>query len=73
MNTVSESFKAYSRDARVPVFKNGRPNPQAYRQISAGSIVGMYGLCVGYDGRSGGEGCSAGNGPGNANGLENIY
>lgn len=41
LTTVSESFKAYSRDAKVPVFKDGRPNPRAYRQISAGSIVGM--------------------------------
>ncbi|KAF6223553.1 hypothetical protein HO133_000396 [Letharia lupina] len=43
LTTVSESFKAYSRDAKVPVFKDGRPNPRAYRQISAGSIVGLLG------------------------------
>lgn len=41
MNTVSESFKTYSRDAKVPIFKDGRPNPAAYRQLSAGSIIGM--------------------------------
>lgn len=44
MTTVSESFKTYSRDAKVPVFKDGRPNPAAYRQISAGSMIGMYSL-----------------------------
>ena len=49
MKTVSESFKTYSRDAKVPVLKDGRPNPQAYRQISAGSILGMWGLCLGYE------------------------
>lgn len=38
--TVADSFKTYTRDAKVPVFKDGRPNPQAYRQISTGSIVG---------------------------------
>lgn len=43
MATVSESFKTYSRDAKVPVFRDGRPNPQAYRQISAGSIAGLLG------------------------------
>lgn len=42
LTTVSESFKTYSRDAKVPVFKDGRPNPAAYRQISAGSIIGMW-------------------------------
>ena len=41
MTSVSESFKSYSRDAKVPVFKDGRPNPRAYRQVTAGSIVGM--------------------------------
>lgn len=43
VGSVSESFKTYSRDAKVPVFKNGRPNPRAYRQISSGSIVGLLG------------------------------
>ena len=42
LTTVSESFKTYSRDAKVPVFKDGRPNPRAYGQISAGSILGMF-------------------------------
>ncbi|KAK4697315.1 hypothetical protein P7C71_g756, partial [Lecanoromycetidae sp. Uapishka_2] len=41
MTTVSESFRTYSRDAKVPVFKDGRPNPAAYKQISAGSIIDM--------------------------------
>jgi len=40
LTTVSESFKAYSRDAKVPVVKDGKPNPNAIRQISAGSILG---------------------------------
>lgn len=52
MATVSESFKTYSRDAKVPVFRDGRPNPQAYRQISAGSIAGMWNLCLGGVGES---------------------
>lgn len=44
LTTVTESFRTYSqsRDAKVPVFKDGRPNPRAYRQISAGSIAGMF-------------------------------
>ena len=41
LDTISDNFNTYSRDAKVPVFKNGRPNPQAYGQISAGSILGM--------------------------------
>ena len=41
LDTISESFKTYSRDAKVPVFRDGRPNPHAYGQISAGSILGM--------------------------------
>lgn len=47
MTTVSESFKTYSRDAKVPVFKNGRPNPQAYGQLSAGSIFGRLDFLFG--------------------------
>ena len=43
MTTISDSFKTYSQDAKVPVFKHGRPNPQAYGQISAGSIAGTFG------------------------------
>lgn len=42
MTTISDSFKTYSQDAKVPVFKDGRPNPQAYGQISAGSIAGTF-------------------------------
>lgn len=42
MATISDSFKTYSQDAKVPVFKDGRPNPQAYGQISAGSIAGTF-------------------------------
>ncbi|KAI9677471.1 MAG: hypothetical protein M1817_006425 [Caeruleum heppii] len=39
---------SYSRDAKVPVVKGGRPNPRAYRQISSGSITGLIaGLAVG--------------------------
>lgn len=44
--TVSEGFRTYSRDAKVPVFKGGRPNPRAYGQISAGSIAGMWDACL---------------------------
>ena len=70
MTTVSESFKTYSRDAKVPVFKDGRPNPQAYRQISAGSIVGKWHLCWRYVGEDGGS--NGGHGAGNANGEVKI-
>lgn len=35
-----ETFRAYSEEAKVPVFRNGRPNPAAYKQLSAGSICG---------------------------------
>lgn len=38
---LSNTFRTYSEDARVPIFRNGRPNPAAYRQLSAGSISGM--------------------------------
>ena len=41
---ISESLHSYSHDAKVPVFLDGwRPNPAAYRQISAGSILGLAG------------------------------
>jgi len=40
LTTVSESFKAYSRDAKVPVVKDGKPNSSAISQISSGSILG---------------------------------
>ena len=47
--TVSETFQTYTRDAKVPIFVNGRPNPAAYRQISAGSILGLVGgVAVSY-------------------------
>ena len=47
--TGSEMFHTYTRDAKVPIFKNGRPNPAAYRQISAGSILGLVGgVAVSY-------------------------
>jgi uncharacterized membrane protein (Fun14 family) len=32
--------------ARVPVFKNGRVNPDAYRQLSTGSVLGLFGGVV---------------------------
>ena len=38
---ISENFRLYSEEAKVPVFRNGRPNPAAYKQLSAGSICGM--------------------------------
>lgn len=41
--TLSESLQAYQHDAKVPVFQNGRPNPRAYSQISAGSMLGVLG------------------------------
>ena len=43
LTTASESLKSYSRDAKVPIFRDGRPNPAAYRQLSAGSIMGLVG------------------------------
>ena len=47
--SVSETFQTYTRDAKVPIFANGRPNPAAYRQISAGSILGLVGgVAVSY-------------------------
>ncbi len=50
MTTVSESFKTYSKDAKVPVFRDGRPNPDAYKQISAGSIMGTFRVPPRYSG-----------------------
>ena len=67
LTTVSESFKTYSQDAKVPVFKDGRPNPQAYRQISAGSILGTLDSCAWDLWESRG-----GHGTGNANQEERI-
>lgn len=44
---VQDTFRTYSDEARVPVFRHGRPNPAAYRQLSAGSILGMWGWMIG--------------------------
>ncbi|MCJ1339385.1 hypothetical protein MMC09_004674 [Bachmanniomyces sp. S44760] len=41
--SLSDSFRTYSTDARVPVIENGRPNPKAYGQITSGSILGLLG------------------------------
>ncbi len=70
----------------MPVFRgDGRPNPRAYGQISAGSVAGMWDLDVffsfleeggggrrgsGGGGRSGGN--SYGDGVGKANELDGI-
>ena len=43
---VQDTFRTYTAEAKVPVFKNGRPNPAAYRQISAGSIIGVQELLL---------------------------
>ena len=40
---ASDAFRTYTRDAKVPVVKNGRANPAAYKQISSGSILGEWG------------------------------
>ncbi|KAI9874544.1 MAG: hypothetical protein M1830_009635 [Pleopsidium flavum] len=40
---IASSLGSYSRDAKVPVVKGGRPNPAAYKQISSGSILGLVG------------------------------
>ena len=40
LTTASESFKTYTRDAKVPVWKDGRVNPEAIRQVSSGSVLG---------------------------------
>ncbi|KAJ9643059.1 hypothetical protein H2201_004863 [Coniosporium apollinis] len=37
------SYSRYQRDAQVPVTKNGRVNPAVFKQISAGSILGLIG------------------------------
>ena len=42
---VPDAFRAYSEEAKVPVFRNGRPNPAAYKQLSAGSICGTPCSC----------------------------
>ena len=43
-SNLSSAYRTYSEDAKVPVFRNGRPNPAAYRQLSAGSVSGMLSL-----------------------------
>ncbi|MCJ1275609.1 hypothetical protein MMC21_003412 [Puttea exsequens] len=43
LTTLSERFKTHERDTRVPIVKDGRLNPQAYGQVSAGSICGLLG------------------------------
>jgi len=35
------STESYGSNAQVPVVRSGRLNPQAVRQISSGSIIGM--------------------------------
>ena len=52
LTTASESFRTYTRDAKVPVWKDGRVNPGAYRQISSGSLLGGLSLLdlVGWGG-----------------------
>ena len=42
LTTASESFKTYTRDAKVPVWKDGRVNPGAIRQSSSGSVLGGF-------------------------------
>ncbi len=45
LTTASESFnRTYTRDAKVPVWRDGRVNPGAYRQISSGSVLGGWGF-----------------------------
>jgi len=40
---LCDSYASYSRDTKVPVVKQGRVNPAAFRQISTGSILGLAG------------------------------
>lgn len=42
-DTPSAAFASYQRDAKTPVVKQGRMNPQVFRQISTGSITGLIG------------------------------
>ena len=37
------SYSQYEHDAKVPITRNGKLNPRAVRQISAGSILGVVG------------------------------
>ncbi|KAL2038465.1 hypothetical protein N7G274_008804 [Stereocaulon virgatum] len=43
LTTATEFFKRYSRDAKVPIIKDGRLNPEAIRQVGAGSVLGLVG------------------------------
>lgn len=36
----SSTFRNYKQDAKVPIVKQGRANPAAFKQISSGSILG---------------------------------
>ena len=38
------SRESYSRNAKTPIARGGRLNPGAVRQISSGSIIGMYSI-----------------------------
>jgi len=40
---LSSTFSQYSKDSKTPVVKNGRFNPQALKQVSTGSILGLVG------------------------------
>ena len=40
-NQLSGSLRTYTEDAKVPVVRNGKMNPAAYKQISEGSTLGM--------------------------------
>ena len=42
---VPDTFRSYSEEAKVPIFRNGRPNPAAYKQLSVGSICGTPRSC----------------------------
>lgn len=53
---AASSLRTYSDETKVPVFRNGRPNPAAYRQISAGSLLGREALFFLSWRRGGGDG-----------------
>lgn len=40
---MREEYGRYQTEAKVPVMKGGRLNPGAVKQISTGSIAGMFG------------------------------
>lgn len=52
---ASDAFRGYTQTAQVPVVKGGRTNPNAYKQISSGSILGTYDA-DGWDGMDSGRG-----------------